>query len=80
MKVSKDGKIYPQDFRNFCVKFPSAMDFIARLTLGEHPQPLQLDQEVAEYTNAENSLPSIGYGVNNSYKGKIPRSIILMRL
>mgnify|MGYP001367774404 CR=1 FL=1 len=39
LKRSKQDRIYFDDFKDFCFNFPSAMDFISRITIGECPNP-----------------------------------------
>lgn len=41
----KDGKIYEADFITFCERFPSAMDFIARITIGDYPSLEEAHEE-----------------------------------
>jgi len=49
MNTSKDGKIKFKEFRNFCEQFPSAMDFLGRLTIGSYPNATEIEEsEISE--------------------------------
>jgi hypothetical protein len=39
MNSTLDGRITFAEFKTFCARFPSAMDFLGRITLGEYPTP-----------------------------------------
>lgn len=48
MKRPRETKVYYQDFLNFCTEFPGAMDFVTRITLGEHPLPESADDHMRQ--------------------------------
>lgn len=48
MKRPRETKVYYEDFFRFCSEFPSAMDFVTRITLGEHPFPEIANEHVMQ--------------------------------
>jgi len=42
MNVKLDGMVSYEEFRDFCVYNPQAMDFLCRLTVGPYPPSLEL--------------------------------------
>ena len=56
MKRPKQDRIYYDDFKAFCLNFPSAMDFISRITIGECPDPNSDDSQNQIFANNRNYL------------------------
>ena len=57
MNVHLDGNITFVEFRNFCLEYSSAMDFLGKITLGAYPEApeppldlmrLKLEEEKAQ--------------------------------
>lgn len=56
MKRPNQDNIYLQDFKEFCYQFPSAMDFIAKITIGNHPFPLTPYQTMKEQKSPQKAI------------------------
>ena len=56
MNTSKDGQIKFDEFKAFCEQFPSAMDFLGRLTLGTYPNSTSLANQVEEQNAKDGSI------------------------
>lgn len=55
MNTKCDGKITENEFQEFCEKFPQALDFLARLTIGPYPEPSQNRPETAHSESADST-------------------------
>jgi Ca2+-binding EF-hand superfamily protein len=55
MNTKCDGKITEKEFQEFCEKFPQALDFLARLTIGPYPEPSQARPFTAHSESADST-------------------------
>ena len=63
MNVKLDGKIKFDEFRGFCEQFPSAMDFLGRLTIGDYPYAISIEEKLkSAYENESMGLLAIENG------------------
>jgi len=51
MNTSLDGKIKFDEFKAFCDQFPSAMDFLGRLTIGNYPYSYTVESKLKKHNN-----------------------------
>jgi len=77
MKGPNQDNIYLEDFREFCSQFPSAMDFIAKITIGNHPAPFTAYQDLEDIKSKQKA---IGYLDNTDSSQSILFPLILKQI